>query len=839
MSNRVVREIGRCLLLGVLLFGSKARGQIDLGVLPSAPSNYSQFKAAGSNHVPLMIRVPYAEASAAADEGFIPLSLGLFATYRTPEDLSDLVAKHGSWHWLWSPPRHLLLDQVIKNVHADTALTTFNRTGRNVIIGIVDTGIDLRHPDMRDAGGRTRVAWYLDLTQPAPLGRQSELEANYGCTHPDTPCAVYSEDDINALLNADPNNVLPQDAIGHGTHVASLAAGNGFSSKPPKYVGIAPDANLVVVNASRQNQGDLQDPDIILGVKFVFDIASRMKQPAVANLSLGGDAGAHDGTSTLERELSSLVGLDHPGRAIVVAAGNSADLYDTTTQYPAPLGIHTSVQVLPDGNKTRVPVVVDKSGDPKIDSEFIAWVQSRKGDSLAVGVDTDSGECIEPIPSSAEPVQNSCGGAKVTLYNGITDDANGGSLERPAAALIVSGTFASPGVFALTFTGSGTAFIWVQSEGGLNPALPTMGALLPTATRERTIAIPASATDLIAVGATLNRSDWYDITGHKQQLQRFGSIPYPLIGDVASFSAGGPNQLDDMKPDILAPGGYVVGALGSLADPRKAGQSGGMFDSTGACADTANNSPPQCADKKNNECLCYLADNQHGVAVGTSMASPLVAGTVALLFEVNPSLTQGDVRRYLQAGAQKLVRDALTLAQEGPGMLDVNGALSALANEPVANGKADSFNSWMTVSTALVHPDDQWPTVGTLHLRDGQNLPVSIDPSRISINFSPGHLTSPIASEGYGYYTFGFTGGAGTGRQRMHVDVLVDKQLVMKDVFDPPLYVGVDVASARGNVIAGRGCGIASRSNRSLGGAFGLLLALGTVAIARRKSRAN
>ena len=838
MSDRVVREIGRCLLLGVLLFGSKARGQIDLGVLPSAPSNYSQFKAAGSNHVPLMIRVPYAEASAAADEGFIPLSQGLFATYRTPEDLSDLVAKHGSWHWLWSPPRHLLLDQVIKNVHADTALTTFNRTGRNVIIGIVDTGIDLRHPDMRDAGGRTRVAWYLDLPQPAPLGRQSELEANYGCTHPDTPCAVYSEDDINALLNADPNNVLPQDAIGHGTHVASLAAGNGSSGKPPKYVGIAPDANLVVVNASRQNQGDLQDPDIILGVKFVFDIASRMKQPAVANLSLGGDAGAHDGTSTLERELSSLVGLDHPGRAIVVAAGNSADLYDTTTQYPAPLGIHTSVQVLPDGNKTRVPVVVDKSGDPKIDSEFIAWVQSRKGDSLAVGVDTDSGECIAPIPSSAEPAQKSCGGAKVTLYNGITDDANGGSLERPAAALIVSGNFASPGVFALTFTGSGTAFIWVQSEGGLSPALPTMGALLPTATRERTIAIPASATDLIAVGATLNRSDWYDITGHKQQLQRFGSISNPVIGDVATFSAGGPNQLDDMKPDILAPGGYVVGALGSLADPRKAGQSGGMFDSTGACGDTAINSPPQCPDGTNT-CLCYLADNQHGVAVGTSMASPLVAGTVALLFEANPSLTQGDVQRHLQAGAQKLVRDALTLAQEGPGMLDVNGALSALANEPVANGKADSFNSWMTVSTALVHPDDQWPTVGTLHLRDGQNLPVSIDPSRININFSPGHLTSPIASEGYGYYTFGFTGGAGTGRQRMHVDVYVDKQLVMKDVFDPPLYIGVDIASARGDVVAGRGCGVASRSNRSFAGAYGLLLALGALAIARRNPYAN
>ena len=178
-----------------------------------------------------------------------------------------------------------------------------------------------------------------------------------------------------------------------------------------------------------------------------------MELPAVVNLSLGGDAGAHDGTSDLEVALSNMVGP--PGHAIVVAAGNSADLFTTTTQYPPPFGIHTSVQVLPDGNKTRLPIVIDESADTSISSEFIAWVQSREGDSLSVGLDTDSGECIAPMGLGGAVNEKVCGSATITLINGLTDTTespNGGSPARPAIAMIATGSFASPSVLALTFT---------------------------------------------------------------------------------------------------------------------------------------------------------------------------------------------------------------------------------------------------------------------------------------------------------------------------------------------------------------------------------------------------
>jgi subtilisin family serine protease len=722
------------------------------------------------------------------------------------------------------------------------AYQQFERKGTHVVVGIVDTGIDLTHPDFQTPDGHTRVAWLLDLSQSKPLGLHQDLEDVYGCTSKNpngdyvAPCAVFSSDDINLALDSGNTAGLPQDAVGHGTHVASLAAGNGSSNVPPQYVGIAPEADLVVVNAARSNQGGLQDPDIILGAKFVFDVATLMNQPAVVNLSLGGDAGAHDGTSILEVELSNLVGSGFPGRAIVVAAGNSAELYSTATQYPSPLGIHTSVQVLPDGNKTRVPIVVDASAIPGIDSDFIAWVQSREGDSLSVGVDTDSGECISPIGSGEVVNEKDCGGTTVTLYNGLlggTDSPNGGSSARPAIALIATGKFETPKVFALTITGSGTAFVWVQSDGGLNPSLPTMGALVPAATRERTIAIPASATALIAVGATVNRNSWSDITGNIHRKTQIGALSFPLPGDVASFSAGGPNQLDAMKPDILAPGAYVIGAMASTADPRKA-MPGGMFDSTGDnCLDSVQGGAPQCPDGTDG-CLCYVIDERHGVAIGTSMASPLVAGAVALLLEASPTLTQNDIRHYLQAGAQKPVGQLLALAQEGPGILDVNGALQALSSEPIPSDAAYAYSSWMTVSTKLVHPDDDWPTFGTLHLRDSQNRPVTLDTSRINVNFSPGHLLSPVKSEGYGYYTFSFAAGNGTGRQTMSVAVLVDGAPLLSET----LSIGVDVASARGDVVAGRGCGIATHSTKSLESIWGLCLALAALRFSRRSQRA-
>src|SRR5262249_30354259 len=137
----------------------------------------------------------------------------------------------------------------------------------------------------------------------------------------------------------------PRDTFGHGTHVASLAAGNGQSNEPPRYVGVAPEATLIVARVARSGGGGILDFDVVHAASFVYERAEATGMPAVINLSLGSDFGAHDGSSAIEQGLSSLVGSDHPGRALVVAAGNSAGLYGVDLGVPSPLGIHTDVHV--------------------------------------------------------------------------------------------------------------------------------------------------------------------------------------------------------------------------------------------------------------------------------------------------------------------------------------------------------------------------------------------------------------------------------------------------------------------------------------------------------------
>ncbi len=187
-------------------------------------------------------------------------------------------------------------------------------TGAGAVVAYIDTGVDVFHQDFRTLGGTTRIKFLLDLSDPGDVNDDGVLDGlgPFGGT-------LYTEAEINAALGSGTMN--EKDTTGHGTHGLSIAAGDD-----PDLPGLAPAADLVVVKATRED-GSLGfwSADVVNALAFVDEKAAELGLPYVVNLSLGTLFSSHDGRSLEEQAIDALVGPGVPGKAVVVAAGNSSD----------------------------------------------------------------------------------------------------------------------------------------------------------------------------------------------------------------------------------------------------------------------------------------------------------------------------------------------------------------------------------------------------------------------------------------------------------------------------------------------------------------------------------
>ena len=262
--------------------------------------------ADASGKLPVVVQLPIGKT--AREAGFQPFAPGLGVVKVRPRRSAPSKREHtGLGYSIW-PPFHAVLDRsAILNRTLEyrqrlrATGSPVQGIGEGTIVGIVDTGIDVTHPDFRDATGHTRIAWLLDLSHP-PIHKHPELEAAFGCDDPaQTPCAVLESVDVDEAWQEGSSTSPSTPSATARTSRRSLRAMGGethASSEGRR------DVTLIVAGVS-DNTGSVADADIAAGARFVFERADELGLPAVVNLSLGGDFGPHDGTAPVEKALAA------------------------------------------------------------------------------------------------------------------------------------------------------------------------------------------------------------------------------------------------------------------------------------------------------------------------------------------------------------------------------------------------------------------------------------------------------------------------------------------------------------------------------------------------------
>lgn len=759
------------------------------------------------DRIPFLVELP--DGTSAASLGLREAAPGIASGRLTLDDLVRFGQDHEDLHLSIGPRNHASLREVNRHVGTKefreqlAATSTSGGTGAGVVVGVVDTGIDVTHPAFRNADGSTRIAWLL--TWGPPRGVHAEIEEALGCTDDDQfPCAVYDAADIEeAIATVTPFDM--RDPIGHGTHVASIAAGNGrlASGFVTGNVGIAPEATLVIAAPSKN--GGFADDEIVRGLAFIFDRAEVMGMPAVANLSLGGDYGPHDGTSLLEKGTAAFVGGGKKGRAVVAASGNSGGLY--TVGEEGALGIHTEVNVSPHA-PAEIPIFVPNASG----GDLFIWITFRPGDVVSVGLDGPDGEGWIGLVDPEDESGFSDDGVTAAVINNLVNDNSSINPDTNSAVVAISGAWEPDTQFTLHLAGDGDAQLWVVATGDA-----TDGAYFVRATKQGTVNQPASHPDVLAVGCTLNRTTWSARDGDAIEIDAFGAVENPVPDVPCYFSGAGPTPLGVPKPEVTAPGAFVAAALGVDASPDNNDQS--IFDI------------PGCPGEE----PCYVVNDDYAIQTGTSMSSPVVAGAVALLLEQNPELTQSAVIDIVQSSAREPRASVPYGSQIGAGALDLRNALQALEDDPDVGVDASPPESFWFLGNETARPDASWALHGFVQLRraDG-TLASGLSPTSLDVVVKGGKLVGAPRRVKHGLFTFEVSAEPGSGGTDMTVSVFYEGQQIGDTQTVP---IGVDAWSTYGNpTVTG---GICAASGAPPSAPLGLWLSLVALAgaLARRRAR--
>ena len=444
-------------------------------------------------------------------ESVTPL-LKNFAIVRIREENIEKLASLEEVIYIEKPKRLFFEVADGRRVSCIDAVQTprFRLTGKGVLIGVIDSGIEYANADFRQEDGATRIRFLWDQTVEGtpPEGYRIGSE--------------FSAEQINEALQQ-PNRTMrlqkvpSVDSSGHGTAVAGVAAGNGRNSGG-RYRGTAPDAELIIVKLG--NPGGVGFPrtaELMQAVDYIVQKAEMLQMPVSVNISFGNTYGAHNGTSLPERFLDAAAQI---GRTLIsVGTGNEG----------AEAG-HTSGFVR-EGEETSVPLGVQER-----QGAFSLQIWTDYTDVIGVTIKTPSGERVGPIREVMGTQRFLTGKTEILLYYGEPSPYSG--LNEIFMEFLPVDDYVNSGEWNIILVPeqivTGRFEMWLPASYTLNE-----GTAFFYPTEELTLTIPSTASRVLTVAA-------YDAD----------TMSY------ADFSGRGRKSQNNQKPDLAAPGVNVVSVQG-------------------------------------------------------------------------------------------------------------------------------------------------------------------------------------------------------------------------------------------------------------------------------------
>lgn len=420
-----------------------------------------------------------------------------------------------------------------------------NERGDCAIIGLIDSGIDILHEAFLEERGQSESPKRYDSRieavwiQGDNSGRTphqvdpAQYDQDYGTLYTRQQIQDFVREDLQRggrttpwrLRDPGPGGL----SGGHGTHVASIAAGRAVGVFGG---GMAPEARIVaVVPSMRTNPGDPPSLGYSNSHQDALAFLLRYKEarglPMAVNVSLGMNAGAHDGTSGTEKVFDAITTNGKTeGFIIVKSAGNERGHQG-----------HVKIQA---AAGAIMPITWDSASAHRLNDYLEFW--HDKDDEIEFELVDPSGRVSQRVSRATPTVSYSNVGNDIHLR--LTAHVPDNDDNRLVVEIVSTGRPIQSGQWTLNAIGvnlgpaGGQIHGWVERDG----ARPVRFSA--DASDDMTLSIPGTAATVVCVAASN--------TGNPISLH--------------ANSSYGPTRANDPKPDINAPGDRITAAESNSVD---------------------------------------------------------------------------------------------------------------------------------------------------------------------------------------------------------------------------------------------------------------------------------